>query len=95
MNQFFDVGNVGRNAKGHFIIARDKEHAKIIASTENGKPTRVTKMQIVDNIQELIDSGETGILAKEIRAYTFNQVFGLEPKPEQPLKPWFFIKKVK
>lgn len=91
---FCDVHNTGRGSKSHFIIARDEEHAKEIAGSQMGSPKAVTILEPEYNIQELMDSGKTGILAKEILPSSFNDImFGTHP--EQPKKPWFFLKEVK
>ncbi len=97
MNKFFDVMNIGhKNAKSWFIIAKDREHAKKIASTKPGTPKRVYELDSnQDNIPVLIQSGKTGILAKEIRALSLNEVFGISPEPNQPKNPWFFTEEIK
>jgi len=94
MNKFYDVHNKGKNAKSHFIIAKDEKDAFRIASTQPGKPKSLNELPIEDNIQNLIDSGKTGILARKIVGINGNElidiIMGKSKYPKDSKNPWFF-----
>ena len=87
---FCDVHNSGKNSKSHYIIAIDKDDAFKIASTQNGVPNDITILSPEENIQKLMDSGQTGILGKRISGQSFHDVF-FNKTPEKIQDPGFFI----
>jgi hypothetical protein len=91
--RFFDVSNTGKGSKAHFIIAKDEEDARRIARTQTGVPTTVVELPAEDNIPKLLESGKTGILAKNIVAMRASDLFSGKT-PKQPEEPWVFVLEV-
>lgn len=92
MNKFYHVDNIGhKKAKSWFIIAKDELDAKRIALTKDGTPKTIKELPPEDNIQDLINSGKTGILAKQLVAYSIHQILGKEKNPKEVEKPWMFM----
>lgn len=91
--KFYHVDNKGRNAKSHWLLAKDEEDAMRIASSQPGKPENLVELETEDNIEKLISEGKSGLLAKKIQAMSFADIFA-NNKPEQPKEPWFIYKEV-
>lgn len=101
-NKFFHVHNEGNNAKSHWIIATDKKDATRIASTQSGKVKKVEELTPIENIHDLIKTGKTGLLARQMPAISGAEfvanVFGKtkkeiskwESKQAVIKNPWFF-----
>lgn len=96
MNKFYHIDNKGiRNAKSHWLIAKNPEDAFRIASTQEGVPENLQELTPEKNIQELIESEKTGLLAINIQTQSFEDIFGRNKKEYQPFeKPWFIYLEV-
>lgn len=94
MNKFYHVDNKGhKHAKSHWLIAKDNDDAIRIASTEYGTPTNLQELKPSDNINEIIKSGKTGLLAMQLQGIIASELNNnTKPKPIQ--KPWFIYKEV-
>jgi hypothetical protein len=92
MLNFYEVINKGRGAKAYWIIAKDEEEAKKIASTQNGAPIKVNEMIPVDNISKLLLGEKTGIIGKKLIGLKLSEIFlPPEKQQKQPEDPWFFL----
>lgn len=80
-------------AKSHWLIAKDKEDATRIASTELGTPENLQELSPTENIDKLLKEGKTGLLLKQISGMIASDFFSGK-KIEQPKEPWFIYKKV-
>jgi hypothetical protein len=94
MNNFYEVDNVGKDAKSWWIIAKDKTDAMRIASTKPGKPTKCRQMKPYENISDLCKSGKTGILEKNIIGMSLADLLSGHNSPAQPKDPWHFMEEI-
>ncbi len=91
--KFYHVDNKGKNAKSHWLIAKDEADALRIASTQPGNPTNLQELKPEQNIQKLLDEGKTGLLCFQINSMKFNNVFsGMKPAPVN--EPWSLYKEI-
>jgi hypothetical protein len=90
--KFYDVHNKGgKSAKSHFIIAKDEKDAFRIAATQPGTPMSLNELPNECNIPKLLESGQTGILAKKISMMSFTDI--MEKRESKKIEePWFFTK---
>lgn len=90
---FYEVDNEGKNAKSHYILAKNKEDAMRIAATQPGKPVRCRKMKPECNISKLCEAGKSGLLCKKIQMVSIKDIFS-DYKPTQPENPWEIYKEI-
>ncbi len=98
MNKFYHVNNKGRNAKSHWLIAKDKEDAMRIASTEKGTPQDLEELEPTANIPKLLKSGKTGLLCCEIQSTSMKDIIaranGEKVEEKKNKEPWSIYKEV-
>lgn len=97
--KFYHVDNKGKNAKSHWLIAKDEADAMRIASTQPGKPTNLRELPPEKNIPKLLAEGKTGLLGMKVNMMSgkdfIGYISGKKTEPtKQPDEPWFIYLEV-
>lgn len=98
--KFYHVNNRGRGSKSHWLIAKDEDDAKRIASTQKGKVEEIEELKPVDNIKKLLKEGKTGLLSCKLQGFMADELFdslmktGKPPKPPKDDEKWFIYQEI-
>jgi len=75
--------------QSHFAVAKDDDDAKRIAESL-GENILIRENEPVDNIQDILDEGKSGLLTKKIpKANPFSKT-----KPKPIANPWSLYKEI-
>lgn len=98
MNKFFDVhcnSTKHKSWKSWFVIAKDVAQAKeIVKVLKKQIANKVDLLASEDNIQELINSGEVGVLCMQLVVMDY-KLLGQKSEPKQLKNPWIFDETIK